>query len=289
MTAYAGVERMEDGLTVRMEMRSYNSRHLDVVLRIPGDYLIWEDKIKKIMSETIKRGRIELRMTIQNEADEADAYEVNTGKAKAYRRALEALKADLDMTSDVSIELIAGEKDIIRPKRVDKDMEAEWPLVSNCLRELLIDLDGMRRREGEYIENDFHKRLDAIEEWIAQIEKKSEGLLEVYQERLMARITLLTKDTVAVDPERIAQEAAFLANKSDISEELVRARSHVKQFREIMRSHESSGQKLNFLLQEFNREFSTIASKTGHSDVSHIVVNVKTELEKLREQVQNIE
>jgi len=147
----------------------------------------------------------------------------------------------------------------------------------------------MRKTEGDFIAGDFIKRLDYIEKAMAEIEEKSGSLLPYYQERLKERISALTRGIVDIDPGRISQEAAMLADRSDISEEIVRAKSHIGQFRAITDAEEPSGRKLNFLLQEFNREFNTMGSKTGNADVSHIIVNVKSELEKIREQVQNVE
>ncbi|MCK5509226.1 MAG: DUF1732 domain-containing protein, partial [Desulfobacterales bacterium] len=150
-------------------------------------------------------------------------------------------------------------------------------------------LNAMRKKEGDFIGRDFINRIDFIEKSLGQIKKESENLLSHYQERLKERITALTQGMIDIDPARIAQEAAFFADRSDISEEIVRVESHIKEFRSIMDSEESAGRKLNFLLQEFSREFNTMGAKAGNSNVSHIIVAVKSELEKIREQVQNIE
>ena len=147
----------------------------------------------------------------------------------------------------------------------------------------------MRKKEGDFISDDMNKRLDHIENSVATIEKDANNLVPIYQERLKERITSLTRGLVEIDPARIAQEAAFLADRSDITEEITRAQSHLAQFRTIMQSDEPAGRKLNFLLQEFNREFNTMSAKVGNAALSHIIVNVKAEIEKLREQVQNVE
>ena len=150
-------------------------------------------------------------------------------------------------------------------------------------------LDQMRQKEGDYTARDLTDRLDFISASIDRIATDSADLLGHYSERLQECIAALTRGTVELDPQRIAQEAAFLADRSDISEEIVRAKSHVHQFRDFMQSDDPAGRKLNFLLQELNREFNTMGSKIGNADVAHVVVDVKAELEKLREQVQNIE
>ncbi|KKK91337.1 hypothetical protein LCGC14_2714000, partial [marine sediment metagenome] len=170
-----------------------------------------------------------------------------------------------------------------------KDLSAAWTAVKGCLCETLNDLEGMRRQEGEALAKDFDKRLARIEKYIDHIEKDSLDLLQHYQTRLRERLSALTKGMVNLEPERIMQEAAFLAERSDITEEIVRAKSHLRQFRLFMDSEEPEGRKLNFLLQELNREFNTIGSKTESANSVHKVVEVKSELEKMREQVMNVE
>jgi uncharacterized protein (TIGR00255 family) len=185
--------------------------------------------------------------------------------------------------------MIAGAEGVIKPAENKKDIEAQWLLIKESLDEALLLLDDMRRKEGEFIAHDFVKRIENIEKLINSIEFESRDLLLYYTQRLKERISALTKDTIELDAGRIAQEAAFLADRCDISEELVRAKSHLSQFKFIMDSDEPAGRKLNFLLQELNREFNTIGSKTEKAVVSHTIVDIKSEIEKLREQVQNIE
>jgi uncharacterized protein (TIGR00255 family) len=169
-------------------------------------------------------------------------------------------------------------------------MEAYWPAFKNCINEAITNLIAMRKQEGNFLEADIFFRLNGIEECIERIQKESSDLLSHYQQRLKDRITALTKGIIEIDPGRIAQEAAFLADRSDISEEIVRVASHIKHFRTIMDSAEpAAGRKLNFLVQELNREFNTMGSKTNHSNVSHIIVELKSDLEKIREQLQNVE
>jgi uncharacterized protein (TIGR00255 family) len=167
--------------------------------------------------------------------------------------------------------------------------DLHWPLMTDCLARVLENLDGMRRCEGDHLHTDFIQRLDWIEDQLKVIEASADGLLAIYRDRLQGRIDALTQGVVTLDPMRIAQEAALMADRSDISEEIVRAKSHIAQFRSVLGGEEPAGRKLNFLLQEFNREFNTIGSKTGQAAVSHTIVAVKAELEKMREQVQNIE
>lgn len=279
----------DNGLTVAVEIRSYNSRYLDITLRVPQNYFSMEERIKGMVSESIVRGRVEVKLQVQDAAEAACAYEIDESRADAYQKALTELKARFGLTSEISLDHLAQTSGIIKPAEMEIDLDRNRPLIESCVARALSELNAMRQKEGDFLARDFEKRLDDIEAAVEGIEAVSEGLLDQYRERLQNRIIALTQGMVEIDPARIAQEAAFLADRSDISEEIVRSRSHVRQFRTIMRSPEPAGKKLNFLLQEFNREFNTMGSKTGRADVSHTIVLLKSELEKIREQVQNVE
>ena len=289
MTAFARLEKIKDKPTITIEIRSYNSRHLDIALRIPHGCLPLEDKIKGLVSERIVRGRIEIAVQIRENSDETYGFEINEATAAAYHKALVQLKERFNIGTEISLDLLAGASGIIKPAELERDMETLWRIIKDGMIEALNDLDEMRAKEGSFIGRDFSNRLDYIEQCIDQIEKNTGDLLLYYQDRLKERIAVLTNGIIEIDSGRIAQEAALLADKIDISEEIVRAQSHIKQFREIMSSDEPGGRKLNFLLQEFNREFNTMGAKAASVNVSHIIVEVKSELEKLREQVQNVE
>jgi uncharacterized protein (TIGR00255 family) len=289
MTAYARAEKTADEINISTEIRSYNSRYLDVSLRIMHGYNVLEEKIKALIIEKIARGRIEMSLQINDGSDEAYNFEINIPKAKAYYDRLVQLKDQLDLHSEIAVDLLVREGGVIRSVEIDRDMDAVWPVVRDCVDEALNNLVEMRKKEGEFIALDIAGRINRIEESVHLIEKESSDLLYHYQQRLKERIAALTRGMVEIDPERITQEAAFLADKSDISEEIVRVTSHIKQFRTIMKSKESVGRKLNFLLQELHREFNTMGSKTEKAHVSHTIVEVKSELEKIREQLQNVE
>lgn len=289
MTAYARAEKAAGEINVSTEIRSYNSRHLDVSLRIMHGYNVLEEKIKALIIEKIDRGRIEVSLQINDGSDEAYNFEINIPKARAYYDRLVQLKEQLDLHSEITVDLLVREGGVIRSVEIDRDMDAVWPVVRDCVDEALNNLVEMRKKEGEFIALDITGRINRIEKSVHLIEKESSDLLYHYQQRLKERIVALTRDMVEIDPERITQEAAFLAGKSDISEEIVRVASHIKQFRTIMKSEEPAGRKLNFLLQELHREFNTMGSKTEKAHVSHTIVEVKSELEKIREQLQNVE
>jgi len=289
MTAFGSAEMVFDGCSVSMEIRSYNSRYLDIVLNVPYEIRQFEEKIRQLISSRVNRGRVELRVRIEDEADDRDAFELDMGRARNYRNAIEKLKEEMNMNVTVSMEFLTGSGRIFKPVENEKDADAAWERIERCLIEAVDSLNGMRQKEGTTMAEDLSKRLDDIETFIRQIEKASENILLVYQERLKGRIEELTKGLIELDLDKITQEAAFLADKSDISEEIVRALSHIEQFQKIQHSDEPSGRKMNFLLQELGREINTIGSKTGKAEVAHMVVDVKSELEKMREQVQNIE
>jgi len=286
MTAYAKSEKTQEKLTVQIEIRSYNSRYLDIALRVPHGYLALEEKIKTIIAGKVSRGRIEVNLQVR---DDSNAFEIDTPKARAYYDSLVQLKDKFNINSEISMDLLVSGGGIIKPVEMGFDMEARWPVFKDCMNEAITNLIAMRKEEGNFLEADISDRLNGIEECIDQIQKESSDLLSHYQQRLKDRIAALTKGIIEIDPDRVAQEAAFLADRSDISEEIVRAASHIKQFRTIIYSPESAGRKLNFLVQELNREFNTMGSKTNNTDVSHIIVEVKSDLEKIREQLQNVE
>ena len=288
MTAFAVAEKKQTGLSVVTEIRSYNSRYLDVALRLPNNYLKLENRIKALIGEKVGRGRVDIRLQIRDDADAALVFEIHTPKAKTFQEALDQLKDGFGIKPTLTFNSLV-DAGVVIAGEPERDTEECWNIIRECIDQALDNLIEMRAKEGNFIAEDIHRRLDSIEACIHKIDQGSEGMISHYQERLRERITRLTKGMVELDPARVAQEAAFLADKSDISEEIVRASSHIRQFRSIMESAGPAGQKLNFLVQEFHREFNTMGSKTEKAQISHIVVDVKSELEKIREQVQNIE
>jgi uncharacterized protein (TIGR00255 family) len=289
MTAFSRIEESDGGFSAVVEIRSYNSRHLDISLRLGQTWMILEERIREAISKKADRGRIEIRIQIKSESDAVRGFEIDEPLAAAYHSALVQLKDAFKIEGPAPLELLARASGVIKPAEIDPDVEAIWRFLETCVEKAMDGLNEMRAREGQFLLRDFEERIGTIRDGIDKIEAASKDLPRMYQERLTERIAKLTDGNVELDPARIAQEAAFLADKSDISEEIVRVRSHIRQFLDIMNADEPSGRKLNFLLQEFNREFNTIGSKTQIADVSHIVVDIKSELEKMREQVQNVE
>ena len=289
MTAYACEEAMDKDLQLSVEIRTYNSRHLDIALRLPTAYAVLEEKIKRLISSRVDRGRVEIRVQIKDLSEAACLYETDMIKAKAYKAALQRLQDELQVAAPIGWEQILGVQGIIQPAENAPKADVHWPALEVCLDKALQGLDTMRLQEGEFIKADFMQRLAFIGTTLGSIENAAGGLPALYREKLVARIEALTQGAVELDPMRIAQEAAILADRSDISEEIVRARSHLDQFKNFIDGEEAAGRKLNFLLQELNREFNTMGSKIGQAQIAHAIVDVKAELEKIREQVQNIE
>jgi uncharacterized protein (TIGR00255 family) len=289
MTAFAAAENTVDQLTVTAEIRSYNSRQLDIFLRIPSAYQPLEDKIKALIADRTTRGRIEIRVQIDDSSEAASELEVDFSRAKALVSAFAELKREFGFKNEITLDMLISAGGLIKAVEKVQKEDIVWPVVKSCIQLALDDCEAMRRKEGNFIAEDFEHRLSLINGCLEQINENSQGLLAHYQQRLKERIAQLTQNSVELDPARITQEAAFLADRSDISEEIVRVKSHLNQFNQMMNAVEPAGRKLNFLLQELNREFNTMGSKISNADVAHLIIDVKSELEKIREQIQNVE
>lgn len=289
MTAYARTESQTGPTGVRVEVRSFNNRHLDVALKLTHGFESLEERIRTVIAESVARGRVDIRVQIQEALEAGVDFTVNLPRAQAYHRALSQLKEELGIEGAIGLETVLAGGSMVQALEAEKDSEAIWPQVQDCLKSALEQLDAMRKVEGDNMAADFKQRLDAIERMLHEIESQAAGLPEIYRQRLKERIDALTHGMVEIDEARIAQEAALLADRSDISEEIVRAKSHIQQFRARMQDDTPAGRPLNFLLQEFNREFNTMGAKSGKAGMSHVIVAVKSELEKLREQIQNVE
>jgi uncharacterized protein (TIGR00255 family) len=253
-------------------------------------YAGFEEKLKALVAESIHRGRVELKLTVRDDKSTICEYEIDSVRAKAYLAACEQLKSELALKVDAPpVEHLLSVAGVIQPAEVQSDVELHWDLIDSAATAALLQVDQMREKEGAFLKKDITQRLLKVEQGLDEIETSVQDLPEKYRLKLLARVEALTKGMVELDPSRIAQEAGMLADRSDISEEIVRARSHIGQFRNIMDSDEPAGRKLNFLLQEFNREFNTMGAKVGQAKAAHMIVDIKSEIEKLREQIQNIE
>jgi uncharacterized protein (TIGR00255 family) len=289
MTAYATADIIENDLSVSIEMRGYNSRYLDIAIKIPHGYAILEDKLRRALSEAIVRGRVEIRVSVSSRKTDNGPFVINEAAAAAFVNALNHLKSQFGITDGIDLSLLAQQKGVIEIIEPVAGVDEAWNLMEKCLPGLLAEFDVAKIREGQSIAADLEPRIADIEAAISCIESQTAGLMEYHQNRLKERINALTYGLIAIDEGRIAQEAAFLADRTDISEEIVRARSHLTRFTEITDDKTAAGRPLNFLLQELNREFNTMGSKAANAAISQQIVSVKTELEKIREQVQNVE
>jgi uncharacterized protein (TIGR00255 family) len=289
MTAYANSDKATDEFAVTVNIRSYNSRHIDIFLRIPSTYQFLEEKIKGLIGDRIARGRVEVRIQVDDRADESAGLEIDRARAKAIVAAYQELKSEFNLENDITLDLLVGAGGIFKPVEKLPNEEVLWTAVKDCTCQALDDLEIMRGKEGDFIAGDIGRRLNFINDCLKQIKKGSKDLLMQYQEKLKERLSILTQNIVELDDARVSQEAAFLADRSDISEEIVRAGSHLNQFSQIMDDVKPAGRKLNFLLQELNREFNTMGSKIGNAEMAHLIIDVKSELEKIREQIQNVE
>lgn len=289
MTAYGRGESSKDDTLYIVEARALNHRYLDIILRVPKNFLAIEKDLKAMVSSRIKRGHIEVFCEIQNHGgDTTGSPYLNEAMAGAYLEAFNQMAKALGVEQKMDLNTLFQMKDVIiaRPAQIDNDT------VKACLEEALnkaLDqIEAMRLREGDIIEADFQKRLSVLGQYLEEIKKRTPELVEEYRKRLKDNIARMLND-IELDEMRIAQEVALLAEKSDITEETLRIDSHLGQFRQYLSSGDPVGRRLDFLIQEINREVNTVGSKISDPLVSRLVVEMKAELEKLREQVQNVE
>jgi uncharacterized protein (TIGR00255 family) len=288
MTGYGRGEWQGEGRRVEVEVKSFNHRYLDISLRLPRRLASLESQVRNFIKQRLSRGRVEFFVQVDNSSLPEQKLELDVALAKDLHFALKSLKEVLGIPGEIRIETMANFKDIFGHKEVEIDLEKEWAFLQGALEGALNGLEKMRSQEGLTLREDFLCRLQTIEEMIGAIEEKAPGVLRASHDRLAERVRELS-GALSIDEGRLAQEVAYLAERSDITEELVRIRSHLNQFREMLDRPEPMGRKLEFLLQEINREANTIGSKASDAGMAQVIVGVKSELEKMREQVQNVE
>lgn len=289
MTAYGrGEVQTEENLFVA-EIRSVNHRYRDITIRMPKAFQVLEEELKGILSSRIRRGRIEVSIQLQNGGEET-AYnlELNLPLVKSYCKIFDQLSEELGVEKKPEIETVCQMKDVILVQPDAVDVDKVKPGFEAVLAKALDAYEAMRVREGKAIETDFENRLSLLETYLDQIVARAPGVVEAYRNKLRDNVRRMMEDVV-VDEVRLAQEVAFFAERSDITEELVRIRSHLNQFRDYLSVDDALGRRLDFLLQEINREVNTISAKASDALISGLVVEMKAEIEKLREQVQNVE
>ena len=289
MTAYGRSEYQQGDTLFIVEIKSLNNRYRDIVLRIPKNYQTVEKELKTLISSRIKRGRIEVSVQIENNEEEGPySLELNVPLVKSYLDIFNQLGEQFGIAQEIKLESLCQMKDVILVKPEEVDVEKLRPGFQEALRLALDSLDVMRINEGEAITADFSKRLNMLEKYVNEVEKQVPEVVEAYRKRLQDNLRQMLED-VTLDESRLSQEVAFFADRSDITEEIVRLRSHLAQFREYFDLEDALGRRLEFLIQEMNREVNTLGTKASDSSISRIAVEMKAELEKLREQVQNVE
>ena len=288
MTGYGRAEETFQGCKITVELRSVNNRYLDCSVRIPRLYLFAEDGVKTRVQKTISRGKVDVFVTMDNGGGEQVQVKVNQPVADSYYAALTQLAQRYELAGDISVSLLSRFPEVLLAEQAEEDTEAMAANIYAVLDRALADFDQMRTREGERMKADILSRADTIQEKVALVEERSPQTVADYRAKLEARMNEVLANT-QIDPARILTEAAIFADKVAVDEETVRLRSHIAQLRDMLDKGGAVGRKLDFLIQEFNREANTIGSKCSDIDIARQVVDIKAEIEKIREQIQNIE
>ena len=288
MTGYGRHESTLHGRTLVIEVKSVNNRYLDCNVRLPRVYICAEDGVQRRVKEVISRGKVDVYVNMENNAEEAVSVTLNQPVAAGYLEALRKMAETFGLAPAVSIDLLSKFPDVFKVDKVPEDLEELTADIHAVTEEALRDFDAMRCREGEKLEADLLGRLDTLEDFVHQVEQRSPQTVADYRVRLTAKLQEVLADR-QLDESRVLTEAAIFADKVAVDEETVRLHSHIAQFREMLAGGSPIGRKLDFLIQEMNRETNTIGSKCSNLEISTIVVNMKAEIEKMREQVQNIE
>ncbi len=277
-------------LAVTAELRSVNSRFIEIAVRLPRTLSERELECRELLRKKLERGKISLNISVDRQGTEEIPLHVNEAMAKAYFNLLDQLRTLTGLTAEIQLRDLTSFGDIFTTEdNPSEAAAAEWELTQAAINDAIAQLNAMRRAEGSELERDLRARLTAMETGTNEVERLSALTAKEEYEKLKQRIHELTNDADVLNNQRLELEVAMIAERLDITEEIVRFRSHLKFFLEAMDAPESAGRKLNFILQEMNREVNTMGSKTSSADVAHHVVNMKQELEKMREQVQNIE
>ncbi len=288
MTGFGRGETESEGRIWTVEMRCVNHRYLDLKLKVPRGYSSLEEKIRKKVAAIHQRGRVDLFLGVNGDFSDLMEVRVNLDLARGYRDALTTLSQGLGVEDGNSAALLASYPDVLIYEQKNEDLDGIWPFLEQALDNALASCDIMRRKEGEILAEDLIGRLNVFSKTVDIIETAIPDILTNREKALGERLEKLLGN-VQLDPARLAQEVAVIAEKTDVTEEIVRLRSHIQQFELFLSEGEAIGRKLDFLIQEFLREVNTLASKINDAALAHHTVELKSELEKMREQVQNIE
>ncbi len=288
MTGYARAEDHLSGYTAAVEVRSLNHRFLDMMLRLPRSMGTYEQQVKEIIRQKVGRGRLNVVITLTDANDTEPGLHVDEELARSYKTMLENLQQKLGLKGEITIDHLLNFSDILNVENGATLPEEAWRCVENALLRSLDELNVMRAREGQEMANDLRQRIDILQEKIARIEARSKERGPEEFAKLQRRLYSMI-DSREVDASRLELELALLADRVDVTEECIRFHSHNTLFLEALAHRDSAGRKLNFLLQEMNREANTIGAKANDAEIAHLVIEIKEDVERLREQIQNIE
>lgn len=288
MTGYGRAREVRNKRDITVEIRSVNNRYLDCTVKMPRMYAFAEDAIRKRVQSGVSRGKVDVFITVDASAADVAKVTVNRELAAEYAAALRELSQVAGTEASVTPEVLSRYPDVLTVTKADEDLETVSADLCTVLDEALSAYNAMRAVEGAKLAEDIENRLRTIEDYTARVEERSPQTVAEYREKLTARMQEVLQSTT-IDPQRILTEAAIYADKVAVDEETVRLRSHVSQLRTMLASDEPMGRKMDFLIQEVNRESNTIGSKCNDVSIAQVVVGLKAEVEKMREQVQNVE
>lgn len=288
MTGFGRAQQTIQGMLITVEVKSVNHRYFEFTAKVPRSYIFLEEKLKALFSTTVSRGKVECYVTIEQLEEHNAQVAVDTALAKGYLDAIHTLAEAFNLKDEVSAYSLSRLPDVITLHKAPEEEDKIWSAVEVVAKEALEHFIEMRQVEGEKLKADVLSRADTILEHVAFIEKRSPETVREYNEKLKARMEELLNGA-AVDEQRLLTEAAIYADKIAVDEETVRLRSHISQLRSFMDANEPIGRKLDFLVQEINREANTTGSKAQDVDIAKRVIAIKAEVEKIREQIQNIE
>ena len=288
MTGYGGAKGSVEGLEISVELKSVNNRYLDTSVRLPRSFLFAEDAVKSAVQQHISRGKVDVFVSVDSSAAEDMTVKVNEPLLKGYIQAISQISRDYGLSNDITAMSVSRFPDVLSVEKKDLDAEAITAGIISVAEAALADFDAMRLREGEKLRDDVLSKLETIDSLVTLVEQESPKTLADYRARLESKMVEVL-GSAGIDENRILAEAAIFADRIAVDEETVRLRSHMSQLKTMISGSSPTGRKIDFLIQEFNREANTIGSKCQSSHIAHVVVDLKSEIEKIREQIQNIE
>jgi len=288
MTGYGSAKGSVEGQEITVELKSVNNRYLDCSVRLPRNFLFAEDTVKQAVSAGVSRGKVDVFVSAQASQDSGTVVSVNEELARGYRDAVAHIAETLGLESGLNAFSLARFPDVLTVERRELDKDKAAAALSEITAKAVEEFNAMREREGERLRRDMLGKLETIEGLVCVVEERSPQTVKEYRERLEARLRDILADR-SLDEQRVITEAAIFADRTAVDEETVRLRSHIAQFRTMLEEGSPIGRKMDFLVQEFNRESNTIGSKCSDASLAKVVVDLKSEIEKIREQLQNVE